>query len=181
MSVCVRVCVCEGGWMTAAAAAKLANGGMGPENQCSDAENPPLLGPAETHASASGECACVAGARAVEKGEKADGWERGAADDPPKPGDAALADREGTPCFLFPRRLTQTPTPPPTQRMHFMKEDERLLRKLLSKIKAQADAADVHEAAGVDASERSALNSIVGKYNVSPADVEKLMEWKHKH
>lgn len=65
--------------------------------------------------------------------------------------------------------------------MHFMKEDERLLRKLLSKIKAQADAADVHEAAGVDASERSALASIIGKYNVSAADVDKLMEWKHTH
>ena len=30
-------------------------------------------------------------------------------------------------------------SPPHPQRIHFLKEDERLLRKLLSKIKAQAD------------------------------------------
>lgn len=65
--------------------------------------------------------------------------------------------------------------------MHFLKEDERLLRKLLSKIKAQADAADVHEAAGVEASERSALSAIVGKYGVSAEDMDKLLDWKHKH
>lgn len=39
-------------------------------------------------------------------------------------------------CLIDP---LSSPPPPLPQRIHFLKEDERLLRKLLSKIKAQAD------------------------------------------
>jgi hypothetical protein len=103
------------------------------------------------------------------------------------------------------------PVPLLPQRIHFLKEDEKLLRKLLSKIKAQADTVrkraivkggrlcfvwskptplsplcllpqvDVHEAAGAQASELSSLKAIVGKYNVAQADLDKLLDWKHAH
>ena len=40
---------------------------------------------------------------------------------------------------------------------------------------------DVHEAAGATASELSSLKAIVGKYNVSQDDLNKLLDWKHAH
>jgi len=44
----------------------------------------------------------------------------------------------------------------------FHKEDEKLLKKLLSKVRAQAEVHDQHSAAGARAVELSSLNEIVG-------------------
>ncbi len=44
----------------------------------------------------------------------------------------------------------------------FHKEDEKLLKKLLSKVRAQAEVHDQHSAAGARAAELSSLNEIVG-------------------
>lgn len=57
------------------------------------------------------------------------------------------------------------------QNMYFNKEDERLMRALLSKMKAHADVADEHGAVGTVATERSKLDSIVSKYDMSEADI----------
>jgi hypothetical protein len=62
----------------------------------------------------------------------------------------------------------------------FHKEDEKILKKLLSKVRAQAEANDTHNAAGARAAELSSLNSIVGS-KLSDAEKEKLIEWKHTH
>mmetsp|Transcript_22925 Transcript_22925/g.63629 ORF Transcript_22925/g.63629 Transcript_22925/m.63629 type:complete len:119 (+) Transcript_22925:96-452(+) len=64
---------------------------------------------------------------------------------------------------------------------YFSKEDERLLRKLLNKVKTVSDIDDVHAAAGIDAQERSSLNAIVGKYNMSKEDFDALIAWRHHH
>ena len=63
--------------------------------------------------------------------------------------------------------------------MYFTKEDSRLMSKLLNKIKTQSDISDKHAAEGVKAAEQSALKQIVGKYNVSADDMQKLFKWKH--
>mmetsp|Transcript_104404 Transcript_104404/g.185656 ORF Transcript_104404/g.185656 Transcript_104404/m.185656 type:complete len:115 (+) Transcript_104404:41-385(+) len=63
---------------------------------------------------------------------------------------------------------------------YFNKEDERLMRNLLTKLKKQADVADEHRAAGQVASEKSHLMQIVEKYNMSAKDVEALLAWKHE-
>lgn len=65
------------------------------------------------------------------------------------------------------------------ERLFFKKEDEKLLRKLLNKVKAQADATDVHEAKGDKEAELSALHSIIAKYKMSEDDLEALLKWKH--
>jgi hypothetical protein len=44
----------------------------------------------------------------------------------------------------------------------FHKEDEKLLKKLLSKVRAQAEVHDQHSAAGARAADLSSLNEIVG-------------------
>lgn len=44
----------------------------------------------------------------------------------------------------------------------FHKEDEKLLRKLLQKVRAQANETDVHAAKGAEAKELSELEAIVG-------------------
>lgn len=62
----------------------------------------------------------------------------------------------------------------------FKKEDEKLLRSLLSKVRAQAEQHDVHSAKGVLAAEKSALDAIVGS-KLSAAEKDALIEWKHKH
>lgn len=67
------------------------------------------------------------------------------------------------------------------ENLYFTKEDQRLMGKLLAKIKEQSDVVDKHAAEGVAAAEKSALKHIIAKYNVSDADVEKLMKWKHTH
>jgi hypothetical protein len=63
--------------------------------------------------------------------------------------------------------------------MYFKKEDEKILRKLLQKVRASAEQHDVHAAAGAVEAEKSALKAIVGKYNVSEEDVQALLDWKH--
>lgn len=67
------------------------------------------------------------------------------------------------------------------ERLFFKKEDEKLLRKLLGKVKAQADQADVHAAVGDKAAELSSLQAIVAKYNVSQDDIDALIAWKNSH
>jgi len=62
--------------------------------------------------------------------------------------------------------------------MYFNKEDEKLLRGLLSKMKAQAEVKDTSRSHADK--ERSALVNIVGKYNVSNADIENLLDWRHR-
>lgn len=66
------------------------------------------------------------------------------------------------------------------ENFYFNKEEERLLRKLLTKVKAQSDAKDEPAAAGVLAAELAALKKIVGNYNMSATDINSLMDWKHK-
>lgn len=63
--------------------------------------------------------------------------------------------------------------------LYFNKEDERILRKLLGKLKSQADTADALTAVGVRAAEESALRAIVDKYKISKGDFEALLDWKH--
>lgn len=57
-----------------------------------------------------------------------------------------------------------------------LQEDQRALQKLLSKVKTQSDVKDRTAAAGVQAAEMVALNGIVGKYQVSQADLE--VRWR---
>ncbi|EIE19530.1 NaCl-inducible protein [Coccomyxa subellipsoidea C-169] len=64
--------------------------------------------------------------------------------------------------------------------VHFRKEDEKLLRKLLEKVKAQADKVDTKEAEDHAQSELSKLKSILGNYNVAEKDLKALMDWKHE-
>jgi hypothetical protein len=66
------------------------------------------------------------------------------------------------------------------ENLYFNKEEERLLRKLLTKVKKQSDAKDQPGAAGAAAAEVMALKNIVSKYNIAPADMEALVDWKHK-
>lgn len=63
--------------------------------------------------------------------------------------------------------------------LYFNKEEEKLLRKLLTKVRKQSEQADQHAAVGEQAAEQSALRAIVGKYKVSDADFEALLRWKH--
>lgn len=62
----------------------------------------------------------------------------------------------------------------------FKKEDEKLLRSLLSKVRAQAEQHDVHSAKGALAAEKSSLEEIVGS-KLSAAEKDALIEWKHRH
>merc|ERR1711959_640880 len=63
----------------------------------------------------------------------------------------------------------------PEERMYFNKEDEKLLRGLLGKMKAQAECSDrTHKD-----KERSALIDIVGAYSMKSDDIEKLLGWRH--
>lgn len=66
------------------------------------------------------------------------------------------------------------------ERLFFKKEDEKLLRELLSKVRAQAEAADPHAATGTLAAERSALDAIVGG-KLSDAEKDEVLKWKHTH
>lgn len=66
------------------------------------------------------------------------------------------------------------------ERLFFKKEDEKLLRELLSKVRAQAEATDPHAATGTLAAERSALDAIVGA-KLSASEKDQLLAWKHTH
>lgn len=63
--------------------------------------------------------------------------------------------------------------------VYFKKEDEKLLRKLLNKVKVEADHHDQQEAEIHAKDERAALQKIVGKYNVSEEDLEAILHWRH--
>ncbi|GLC41857.1 hypothetical protein PLESTB_001039700 [Pleodorina starrii] len=65
--------------------------------------------------------------------------------------------------------------------LYFTKEDQRLMAKLLAKVKEQSDLADKHAAEGVRAAEMSALKQILAKVDVPKDIVEKLIKWKHTH
>ncbi|PNW87359.1 hypothetical protein CHLRE_02g119550v5 [Chlamydomonas reinhardtii] len=65
--------------------------------------------------------------------------------------------------------------------LFFSKEDQRLMSKLLQKVKEQSDLADRHAAEGAKAAELSALKQIVGKYDLPKDVLEKLIKWKHVH
>jgi hypothetical protein len=67
------------------------------------------------------------------------------------------------------------------ENLYFNKEEEKLLGKILQKVKTQTEVADKHSAAGSKAADLSALKEIVAKYNVSHADQEKLLAWKNTH
>jgi hypothetical protein len=62
------------------------------------------------------------------------------------------------------------------ERVYFNKEDEKLLRQILRK-KATATNADRSHAD----KERSALVEIIGKYSMTPQDVDRVIEWRHRH
>eukprot|EP01138_Halocafeteria_seosinensis_P000762 gb/GECG01000782.1/.p1 GENE.gb/GECG01000782.1/~~gb/GECG01000782.1/.p1 ORF type:complete len:120 (+),score=19.18 gb/GECG01000782.1/:1-360(+) len=64
---------------------------------------------------------------------------------------------------------------------YFSMEDDRLLRKLLKKARAQAQESDPQaqkEAADVEDQE---LRKIVDKYQMSTEDVQALKDWRHSH
>lgn len=64
------------------------------------------------------------------------------------------------------------------ERLYFSKEDERALRKLLSKAKKQADV-DPATATLTLESEMKQLKDILGKYQLTDTDYKKVIEWKH--
>jgi hypothetical protein len=63
--------------------------------------------------------------------------------------------------------------------MYFSKEDERLLSKLLSKVKKQTQVTDVSAATQSAVAEEAALRNIVAKYKLSKEDFQALLDWKH--
>lgn len=63
------------------------------------------------------------------------------------------------------------------EQAYFNREEEKLLRKLLGKVKSQADAKE--GAAGGHSAERKALDAIVDKYKVSEEDKKALLAWRH--
>lgn len=67
------------------------------------------------------------------------------------------------------------------ENLYFSKEDERALRKLLSKVKSQTQTTDPSASLSSDAAEMASLRAIVGKYSVSEADMKALLHWKHAH
>jgi len=67
------------------------------------------------------------------------------------------------------------------ENMYFSKEDERLLGKLLSKVKKQTQVTDVSAATESAVAEEAALRNIVAKYKVSKEDFQALLDWKHAH
>lgn len=64
------------------------------------------------------------------------------------------------------------------ERLYFSKEDERALRKLLSKAKKQADV-DPSTATQTLETEMKQLKDILGKYQITNTDYKKVIEWKH--
>lgn len=56
--------------------------------------------------------------------------------------------------------------------VYFKKEDERLLRQLLNKVKTQADALDNPRADEMAQREKSELESILSKYKVGEEDIQ---------
>jgi hypothetical protein len=67
------------------------------------------------------------------------------------------------------------------ENMYFSKEDERLLSKLLTKMKKQTQVTDVSAATQSAIAEEAALRNIVSKYQISKEDFQALLDWKHAH
>lgn len=67
------------------------------------------------------------------------------------------------------------------ENMYFSKEDERLMSKLLSKIKKQTQVTDLSAATESAVAEEAALRNIVSKYQISKEDFQALLDWKHAH
>ena len=65
------------------------------------------------------------------------------------------------------------------ENMYFSKEDERLLSKLLSKMKKQTQVTDISAATESAVAEEAALRNIVAKYKLSKEDFQALLDWKH--
>jgi hypothetical protein len=65
--------------------------------------------------------------------------------------------------------------------MYFSKEDERLMSKLLNKMKKQTSVTDVSAATESAVAEEAALRNIVGRYQMSKEDFKALLDWKHAH
>lgn len=65
--------------------------------------------------------------------------------------------------------------------MYFSKEDERLMSKLLSKMKKQTSVTDVSAATESAVAEEAALRNIVARYQMSKDDFKALLDWKHAH
>ncbi|KAF0703823.1 Aste57867_7501 [Aphanomyces stellatus] len=63
---------------------------------------------------------------------------------------------------------------------YFNKEDEKALRKLLSKLKEQTDAHDHEGKKSQDSVEKQQLTKILGA-GASASTVEALLKWKHQH
>lgn len=67
------------------------------------------------------------------------------------------------------------------ENMYFSKEDERLMSKLLNKMKKQTSVTDVSAATESAVAEEAALRNIVGRYQMSKEDFKALLDWKHAH
>jgi hypothetical protein len=67
------------------------------------------------------------------------------------------------------------------ENMYFSKEDERLLRKLLTKVKKQTEVTDTSAATHSAVAEEAALRNITSKYQISKEDFQALLDWKHAH
>lgn len=65
------------------------------------------------------------------------------------------------------------------ERVYFRREEERMLRNLLNKVKKSADTEDKHAAQQAQQDEFNKLKGILGKYNVSEQDMEALIKWKY--
>jgi len=91
--------------------------------------------------------------------------------------DCILYEYQHSPCDRIKSKMTPILCSP--QKAYFNKQEEALLRKLLKKMKVQADAEQSDEVATALKKERDELSAIVDKYNVSEEDKAKLIEWRH--
>ncbi|KAK9834680.1 hypothetical protein WJX74_007419 [Apatococcus lobatus] len=62
---------------------------------------------------------------------------------------------------------------------HFKREEARMLQDLLNKVKKSADQGDTAGAAAARSADRESLKKLVGKYNMSDADLDAVVAWKH--
>lgn len=67
------------------------------------------------------------------------------------------------------------------ENIFFKKEEEKVLRKLLSKVRQDVAKADAPAAKAAEDEEMKELDALLGKYNVSGADKKKLIDWRHQH
>lgn len=74
--------------------------------------------------------------------------------------------------------LRYSVTPQAIEDMYFTKEDQRILGKLLNKVKSQSDVNDKHAAEGQKTAELSALQTILSKYKVSSDDMTVGEGWR---